>query len=339
MKKLMILFIALMVASTLFSPPLSYSAQSKATVLRLAGPWPPMDPVTIQLQAFAKKFNERAGGRYIVEVHPGESLIKLGESIDALRMGAVEMAGWPIGMFASVDKRFAAAEVPFLVNSVEADAAMQVAMMPLYNQFMEKKFNAKAIFTFTCLALDVCSTKPVKTASDWQGLLTQSVSPQSAKFIEAMGGAPVAMPFPEGYQALQKGVVNASMQSSSMMIMFKLNEVSKYVTRGYLIPASLMIAVNMDTFEKMPKDIQEIMLGAGKEQQKETNDYFIGIAKENTKTLTDMGIEVYALPKSEREKWAEALKQYQEKLFKDMGPEFSKKVREIAAEVNSIYPY
>ena len=339
MKKLFILFVVMIVASTLFSPALSYSADSKATILRLAGPWPPMDPVTVQLQAFAEKFNERAGGGYIVEVHPGESLIKLGESIDALRMGAVEMAGWPIGMFASVDRRFAAAEVPFLVNSVEGDAAMQVAMMPLYNQFMEKKFNAKAIFTFTCLALDVCSTKPVKTATDWQGLLTQSVSPQSAKFIEAMGGASVAMPFPEGYQALQKGVVNATMQSSSMMIMFKLNEVSQYVTRGYLIPASLMIAVNMNTFNKMPKDIQDIMVEVGKEQQKETNDYFISIAKQNTKTLTDMGIEVYTLPKSERDKWVEALQPYQEKLFKDMGPEFSEKVKKIAAEVNSEYPY
>ena len=41
-------------------------------------------------------------------------------------------------MFASVDRRFAAAEVPFLVNRVEGDAAMQVALMPLYSQFMEK---------------------------------------------------------------------------------------------------------------------------------------------------------------------------------------------------------
>ena len=89
---------------------------------------------------------------------------------------------------------------------------------------MEKKFNQKMIFSYTCVALDLVSTKSVKTVADWKGLLTQSVSPQSAKFIEYMGGAPVAMPFPEAYQALQKGVVEASMQSSNFVIMFFIND-------------------------------------------------------------------------------------------------------------------
>jgi len=338
MKRRSILLVAFMVALLL----VSYSSESvaqKATVLRLAGAWPPLDPVGLLMKSFADKFNERAGGKYVVEVHYSESLIKLSESIDALRTGAVEMAGWPIGMVANVDRRFAAAEVPFLANSVEADAAMQVAMMPIYNQFMEKKFNSKAIYSFTCLALDVCSTKPIKTAADWKGLLTQSVSPQSAKFIEAMGGASVAMPWPEGYQALQKGVVNATMQSSSMMIMFKLHEVAKYVTRGYLIPASILIAVNMDTFRKMPKDIQDILVEVGKQQQKEANDYFINVAQENTKTLTNMGIDVYSLPKAERDRWAKTLQPYCDSLFEKMGPEFSAQVKKIAAEANAKYPY
>lgn len=338
MKRLSIILAAFLVIGFLVSFS-SESGAEKAKVLRLAGPWPPLDPVSIQLQAFADKFNARAGGKYVVEMHPGESLVKLGESVDALRTGAVEMAGWPIGMFASVDRRFAAAEVPFLANSVEADAAMQVELMPIYNQFMEKKFNSKAIFSFTCLALDVCGTKPVKTAADWKGLLTQSVSPQSARFIEAMGGASVAMPFPEGYQALQKGVVNATMQSSSMMIMFKLNEVAQYVTRGYLIPASLVVAVNMDTFRKMPKDMQEILVEVGKQQQKETNDYFIGVDKENTKTLKKLGMEVYTLPKAERDRWAKTLQPYCNELFEKMGPEFSAQVKKIAAEANAQYSY
>jgi TRAP-type C4-dicarboxylate transport system substrate-binding protein len=339
MKRKTIFFVVLVVGLLLITFTLSYAAEKKATVLRLAGPWPPLDPVTLQLQAFADKFNQQAGGKYIVEVHPGESLVKIIESVDALRTGAVEMAGWPIGVFASVDRRFAAAEIPFLVNSVEGDAAMQVALMPLYSQFMEKKFNSKAIFSFTCLALDVCSTKPVKTEADWKGLLTQSVSPQSAKFIEAMGGAPVAMPFPEGYQALQKGIVNATMQSSSMMIMFKLTEVGKYVTRGYLIPASLIIAVNMDAFKKMPPNMQNILVEVGKQQQKETNDYFIKIAQENTKTLTKMGEEVYALPKGERDRWAKKVQAYCDSLLKAMEPEFSAQVKKIAAGVNAKYPY
>jgi TRAP-type C4-dicarboxylate transport system substrate-binding protein len=291
------------------------------------------------MDSFAEKFNKRSNGKVIVEHHPGESLVKIIETLDAVRTGAVEMAGWAIGMYANVEPRFAAAELPFLANSVEADAAINVELMPYYNEFAEKKFNQKMIFTYTCVALDIVSTKPVKTVADWKGLLTQSVSPQSANFIESMGGAPVAMPWPEGYQALQKGVVNATTQSSNMVIMFKLHEVAKYMTRGYLIPAAIVISMNMDAFRKMPKDMQNLMVEVGLEQQKESNAFFCSVASKNTDILRDMGMEVYELPKAERDIWKEKLKPYCESLYKKMGPEFSQKVKEVAAKVNAKYPY
>jgi TRAP-type C4-dicarboxylate transport system substrate-binding protein len=339
MKKTLLLTFSIITVFAFISTPAVWAKSMKTKVLRLAVPWPPMDPVTVQVESFAEKFNQRAGGSYVIEVHPNESLVKIGESMDALRTGAVEMAGWPIGMFASMDRRFAAAELPFLANNAEADAALQVDLMPLYSEFMEKKFNSKAIFSFTCLALDVISTKPIKTAADWEGLLAQSVSPQSAKFIEYMGGASVAMPFAEGYQALQKGVVNASMQSSPMIIMFKLNEVAQYATRGYLIPAGMIIAINMDVYRKMPRDIQEIIVNIGKQQQIESNNFFINIAEENTVTLRKMGIDVYHLPKEERDRWAEMVKSYCDKLYEDMGPEFAAAVKKAAKAANTKYAY
>ena len=123
------------------------------------------------------------------------------------------------------------------------------------------------------------------------------------------------------------------------MIMFKLNEVAKYITYGYLIPASLMVAVNLDTFNKMPKDIQAIFVEEGLKAQKRTNDFFVNISEENPKTLKDMGLEVYNLPKAERDKWAKMLQPYCDSIFESMGPEFSAKLKKIADEKNAQYPY
>ncbi len=342
MKKVFILFILaaiiLMSIGSFVSCTSKEAAPAKTVTLRLSGPWPPGDPVTDQLQGLVDKFNKAANGKYVIELHPGAELVKIPESVDAVRTGAIEMAGWPIGVFGSIDPRFAAAEVPFLANNVEADAAMQVALLPKYSQFMEEKFNAKAIFSFTCLALDVCSTRPVKTAADWKGLLTQSVSPQASKFIENMGGSAVPMDFPEGYQALQKKVVDATMQSSSMMIMFKLNEVAKYVTRGYLVPASIIIAINLDTFKAMPKDIQNALVDVGKQQQKEANDFFIKVAQENTTTLTQAGMDVYTLPKAERDTWQAMVKPFSDSLITAMG-DFGNAVKKASDDANKKYPY
>ena len=45
----------------------------------------------------AKKFNERAKGEYVIEVHAGGALVKLPEYFDAVRIGAVEIADAPYG--------------------------------------------------------------------------------------------------------------------------------------------------------------------------------------------------------------------------------------------------
>ena len=341
MKKVLIVTVILLAFSFSFtmSAVWAKSNSGKTTVIRLAGPYPPQDPVGLTMKSLADKFNEKSDGSYQIEVHYSESLIKAMESLDAVRTGVVEMTIFPTGMFASVDRRFASAELPFLVNNVRGDAAMQGDMMPLYNSFMPKKFNCKAVSNFTCMALDVCSTKPVFTVDDWKGMLFQSVSPQSGKFIEYMKGSPVAMPWTEGYQAIQKGVVNATMQSSSMMIMFKLYEVSKYVTRGYLIPASIMIVINMDVYNKMPADQQQVLLDAGAVQSQEFNDLMISMDKSNTTKLQELGIEVYDLPKAERDKWADMVKPYCDSLFEKMPADFSAQVKAIAAKVNAQYPY
>jgi len=343
MKKILTILIVaaiiLMSVGSLVSCAGEEAAPAKAVVLRLAIPWPPGDPVTNNIENFVNAFNKEAAGKYVIEVHPGESLVKIGDSMDALRTGAVEMCGWPIGVFGSLDPLFAAAELPFAANNVEADAAMAVEMMPVYDGIMTKKFNSKPIFTFTCLALDVISVKPMKTQADWKGVLTQSVSPQSAKFIEMMGGSSVPMPFPDGYQGLQKKVIEASTQSSSMMIMFKMNEVAKYVLRGYLIPASLMVGINMNAYNRMPKDMQNLIVKLGKQAQIDTNKFFINVAQENTKTLTNLGMNVYHLPKAERDAWAKILKPYSDELLNAMGADTAQKIKKIVEDVNKKYPY
>ena len=53
----------------------------------------------------------------------GESLIKLREGIDALRIGVLEMASWPIGMFASVGRerdRWAKRVQPYCDSLIKA---------------------------------------------------------------------------------------------------------------------------------------------------------------------------------------------------------------------------
>jgi len=340
MKKVFMILIATIVILVSLGSLISCGPEepTKPVTLRLAGPWPPMDPVTEQLQAYADGFNARAPEGYTMEIHPGESLVKMMESLDAVRTGAVEMVGMPIAPFAANDPRFAAAEVPFLVNSAEADAAIQELTLPMYDEVYQEKFNQKALSSFTCLALEVVSTRPVKTIEDWKGLMVHSISPIVASFVETIGGAPVAMPFPEIYSALDKGTVDASMFATTGCVAFSIPEVASHLTLSYPIPAAISITINLDVWKSLPNKVQDLLVEEGLKIQKATNARFVALGKENPGILAGDGMEVYVLPEAERERWRQAVSPFRDALIAEMG-DFGDELLKAAEEVNKKYPY
>ncbi|HEX2988150.1 MAG TPA: TRAP transporter substrate-binding protein DctP [Chloroflexota bacterium] len=305
----------------------------------MAVPWPTGDPVTNNIQEFVDKFNAQAKGQYVIELHPGGQLLALPDEFEALRTGGVEMAGWPVAVFGSIVPEFNLAELPFAVNSIEADAAYNVAMTPIYDKVLTAQHNIKPVFNFTCQGLDIISVNPVKTLADWKGWLCQTISPVTANVVEKLGGAGVALDFSEGYQALQKKVITAALESGSMIIMFKMNEVAKNLTRAYLTPAAIGIFINQDIYNKMPKDIQDLVVNLGKEAQASTNANMIDLYHTNYDKMTGMGMTVYALPKAERDTWATQLQPYADELLGKVDPATATQVKDITKQLDQKYPY
>jgi TRAP-type C4-dicarboxylate transport system substrate-binding protein len=182
------------------------------------------------------------------------------------------------------------------------------------------------------------STVPVKTEADWQGLLVQSISPLNASFVTAMGGSPVAMSFTEAYQAIQKKVVACTMQAPSMVLSYKLYEICKYETMGYLEPASAMATINLDVYNKMPANVQKALVEAGQEAMKEANEKMIKRAATNVPAILDKGMEIYNLPKAERDIWKAKVQSFVDGEIAKMG-DFGNNLKQIAEEVNASYPY
>jgi TRAP-type C4-dicarboxylate transport system substrate-binding protein len=313
-------------------------APEEPILLRVATPWPPMDPPTVLIQEMADRFNARTGGRCTMEVHPGESLVKVQESLDAVRTGAVEMAGFPPGVFVSVDPRLAAAAMPFLFTGVKADAAAQELILPMYNEFMPDKFNQMMVDCFTNSGLEIASNKPIKTLEDWDGLLVHAISPVISQVIEILGGAPVSAPFVEGYSVLEKKVVDAGINATEFMLTFKIYEVADYLTTGYIVPSALTVTINMDTYNSLPDDIHKILAEESLQMHNDANTHFIKITDENPVKLVELGMEHYVLPPAERERWRDVVWPYTESLMADMG-EWGQRLEQVAEQINSQYPY
>jgi TRAP-type C4-dicarboxylate transport system substrate-binding protein len=307
------------------------------TVIRWNSPHPEGDPVTVPQEEFVKAFNA-AQDKYFIELHASGQLMAMGDQFDGLQNKAIEVAEWPIAVFGSVVPEFNLAELPFAVNSIEADAAYVQKMHPIYAKACEK-YNMRPVFCFTCQGLDVVSVNPVKTLDDWKGLLCQTISPVTAGVVKDLGGSGVAMDFSEGYQGLQKKVIEATLQSGTFVNMFKLYEVAKNVTRAYLTPAAIGVFINMDVYNSFPADIKTIFDKLAAETEVATNEKMIGFYKSALEEMKKNGMTTYNLPSEERAKWAEKVKPYSDEILNGVDPAVATQVKQITTELDKQFPY
>ena len=89
----------------------------------------------------------------------------------------------------------------------------------------------------------------------------------SAKVVKALGGTPVAMPMPELYQALQKGVVDGGLYPIEVNKGWKMAEVVDYCTLDLPIAytSTFYVVMNKDKWNSLPKDVQATIQQINKE--------------------------------------------------------------------------
>jgi TRAP-type C4-dicarboxylate transport system substrate-binding protein len=342
MNKRLALFPTALILVFLFSLVLSgpAAAQKKPVVLRLTIATPPGDfPQTFRDEEMAKRFNERAKGEYVIEVHPGMALAKLPEFMDAVRVGAVEMQFSNWGMFQGMDPRLGLLETPFLWASERACTEGVRQMAPLFDKIMQEKFNAKVLGMMSTGGLGVWSQKPVKTLGDLKGMLMASVSPSTSAMLKTLGAAPVTIMFPDIYESLSKKIVNGSAQSAHGGNVFQFFDSCKYFTAVYMMAAPAGHTINLDVWKKMPPHIQKILL----EEVAKAGDFMADVMANklpdmDLKTFKEKGVSVYYLPAEERAKWASLFTQSNEAKCKEFG-ELGQQFKKIVDEMNKKYPY
>ena len=316
----------------------SAPAGGKKVTLREALIHPATDYMAKYTVTAAARFNNTFPGKYELTVHPGAALMGMAESLDGVRTGVVEIGQYPPGVFSNLDVRFSSAELPFLYNNIEANIAACKELLPVYSELLEKNYNQKALALWTATSLDLISKKPIRTMADWKGVVAQAINPPCAAVITALGGSPVSIDFPDAYSSLSKGVVTAGMYATTQMVEYNMWEVAKFVVPVYMVPTFIVSAINLDVWKSLPKDVQDSLLKEHQKLADDLNGLYEVLVTTNPKTLADKGVEVYILPKDERDRWHAAIQPYVDEQLKKMG-DFGKKITEIANKINAKYPY
>lgn len=310
----------------------------KPVVLRLVVPTPTGDMLTVKDQELAENFNRRANGEYMIQVFPGESLVRVPEYLDAVRVGAIEMADTAWGIYSGHDKRLGATEMPFLFNNLNACIDAVDELLPLYDNLLQKKFNQKALSLFAIGGMELISTKPVKTFKDWKGLMAGAINPQISALTQILGGAPVVVTWTDLYTSLQKKIIDAGLCNTHQILTFSLTDVCSNVTIFYGASGWQGYSVNLNVWNKMPEHIREILLDETNKAAKKMHGEFLRLHDEDIEHLRNKGIKVHVISPEERKIWAGKLRRYIKNEISLMG-DFGEKIMSIANEVNGRNAY
>jgi TRAP-type C4-dicarboxylate transport system substrate-binding protein len=143
--------------------------------------------------------------------------------------------------------------------------------------------------------------KPIK-AADLHGLNIR-VSPMYLQAIKGLGGNPVVIPPTDVYIALERNVVDGYCWPEVGIRDWGWQKQTKYMVEPTFYTGPNPLVMNLKTFEKLPKNLQDVLTEATAEAEKEVVAYYRALAKTERSILTKEGIETITLPPAERDKF------------------------------------
>lgn len=178
----------------------------------------------------------------------------------------------------------------------------------VYNKFKPKEFDDVKVLWFHAMPYGLVHTKskPVTCLEDIKGLKLRCFG-LNAKFVGLIGAAPVAMPMPDVYDALSKGVVDGLLSSYEALHGFRTGEHVNFTTENLstAYSAAFIVAMNKKKFESLPPDIQKIFEETSKEYIEKYGKMWTEIDATGKEWLIQRGDKIISLSPAEEARWYE----------------------------------
>ncbi len=306
-KKLTLLFCCLLAAGLILAGPLAAKAADPIK-LTYSNFFPPTHIQSKLAEAWCKEVEKRTGGRVKVEYFPGQTLTKARQVYDGVVQGMSDLG---LCLFAYTRGRFPLMEVVDLpLGYPNGKVATKVANA-VAEKFKPKELDDVAVMYLHAHGPGLLHTKdkPVKTMADLKGLKIRSHG-TSAKVVKALGGTPVAMPMPELYQALQRGVVDGALYPVEVNKGWKMAEVVKYMTvdKPIAYTSTFFVVMNKGKWAALPADIKKIIKKINAEWVVKHGEAWDTSDAKGKAYFLEKGGKIIQLSPAEGEKWKKAIK-------------------------------
>lgn len=290
--------------------PLNAAFAQAAEELKMHSFVPPTHVIwTDVLMPWAKELESKTGGKLTVRFFPSMQLGgKAPELYRQAVQGITDMSFTLPGYTSADFPMMALTELPGTANSAD-DGTRK--LWKHFDPFLSRDYKeSKVVMLWNSDSASIMSrSKPVRTLEDMKGMKIRTPSAAQSAQLEALGAIPIDMPAGQIYNALERGVVDASMIPMSAALDFKLIEVAKYFTvNAPLGRSAFLVAMNKPRYDKLAPDLKKVfdettgltLSLKGADTYDKKNNEAIAAAKKDR--------ELIELSAQERQRWTNAFK-------------------------------
>lgn len=232
----------------------AYSAPMKLTIATFEGP----DQATPVMKKWAQELEKISEGSIETKIVVGATMAKPPEHFDLAVNGIADIS-YSALLFAP--GRFPMAEVfEYPINaSTLTDDNMSGAMLHLYKKgYFDQDFkDVKVLLFHNTGPFQLQTTKsPLRTFADFQGKKIRAAGRTHTQLISAMGMVPTSASGGELTIALEKGIMDGSFNPYSSTYDWKCENLIKHVTEVGICTTGFVLAMNKDSFKRLPPKVQ-----------------------------------------------------------------------------------
>lgn len=211
-----------------------------------------------------EKLNEKAKGELIIKYLGGPEVIPTFQQGEAVRTDVVDISYNAGSNYQKMLPEAAA----FVLSEL---TPMEERARGLYDLYVEahKKVNMRFLCkTITSRGFQIGLNVKVEKPQDLARLKLRG-APIYDRFFKALGVASVVMPWEDVYTAMERGVVDGYGLTLSVLKMYKLSEVTKYVIDHSFYPGGggVVLIMNQDKWNSLAQHLKKLLLDAALEME------------------------------------------------------------------------
>jgi len=313
MKRLLFVLLGVLAVSALV---LSACGESTPEPAPTPAPPPAQEPIVLKMVSFKPdvppdqifehglmdKVKAKSNGLLTIEWVGGPEALPPPDTPSAVQRGSMDIAS---SLFGYIDTLVPGWEclgnMELSIPEFRASPAWDIAANLLKDKGIH--FLGYSTPSYPQRMMAIYSKDKIATLDDFKGVKFATQGPAYVAMLTALGAVPSIIPMPDYFTAMERGTVDAFHVGVPGVTMWGCKDVTNYMLDELHGDSSSAFLVNLDVWNKLPKNLQDVMTEAVIENENEGAEAWEGIIAGVKKELTDAGVEIVKLSPADSEQF------------------------------------